>query len=57
VTLINGFEITEASACVDPVNYDEKIGEEICLSKIKDKIWFLLGFLMQCAQTEGWKSL
>lgn len=48
VTLINGFIITESSACVDPANYDEKYGTEICMEKIKDKIWFLLGFLLQC---------
>lgn len=45
--LVNGFEIVESSACVDPANYDEQIGKEICLKKIKDKIWFLLGFLLQ----------
>lgn len=47
--LVNGFVITESSACVDPANYDEKIGADICMSKIKDKIWFLLGFLLQSA--------
>lgn len=47
--LENGFEIIESSACVDVKNYDEKIGAEICLKKIKDKIWYLLGFLLQCA--------
>jgi len=47
VVLVNGFEIVEASACVDPDNYSEEIGGEICLSKIKDKIWGFLGFLLQ----------
>ena len=47
VTLVNGFTITESSSCVDPANYDEKYGAEICIGKIKDKIWFLLGFLLQ----------
>lgn len=47
--LVNGFVITESSACVDPANYSEKIGAEICMGKIKDKIWFLMGFLMQSA--------
>ena len=47
VTLVNGFELVESSACVDPANYDETIGADICLEKIKDKIWFLLGFLLQ----------
>lgn len=48
VTLVNGFILTESSACVDLTNYDQKYGAEICMKKIKDKIWFLLGFLLQC---------
>lgn len=47
--LRNGFEIVESSACVSKENYDEKLGAEICLKKIKDKVWFLLGFLLQTA--------
>ena len=47
--LRNGFEIVESSACVSAENYDEKLGREICLGKIKDKVWFLLGFLLQTA--------
>lgn len=50
--LINGFEIVETSGCVDEANYDEKIGAEVCLKKIKDKIWFLLGFLLQTANCD-----
>lgn len=49
VVLKNGFEIIESSGCVDKANYNEKIGAEICNEKIKDKIWFLLGFLLQSA--------
>lgn len=49
VKLINGFKMVEASACVDPTNYDEKIGAEICMEKIKDKLWGLLGFVLQTA--------
>lgn len=48
-TLINGFKLTEASSCVDPTNYSVEIGTEICLDKIKDSIWNLLGFLLQSA--------
>jgi hypothetical protein len=47
-TLANGFIIVESSSCVDVKNFDMKIGIEICLEKIKDKVWFLLGFLLQC---------
>lgn len=48
-TLKNGFEIVEASACVSAENYDEELGARICLKKIKDKVWMLLGFLLQTA--------
>ena len=47
--LRNGFEIVESSACVDAENYDETMGHAICMEKIKDKVWFLLGFLLQTA--------
>lgn len=47
VVLRNGFEIVESSSCVSAANYDEKLGAEICMKKIKDKIWMLLGFLLQ----------
>ncbi|WP_346962390.1 Gp49 family protein [Clostridium sp.] len=49
VVLKNGFEIIESSACVDKANYNEEIGAECCMNKIKDKIWMLLGFLLQTA--------
>lgn len=46
--LPNGFVITVDSACVDPENYDEKIGLELCISKVTDKIWELEGYRLQC---------
>ena len=46
---LNGFVSIEASSCVDPKNYDERIGEAICLSRIKDKLWAHLGFVLQWA--------
>lgn len=49
VTLVNGFELVEASSCVDAKNYDKKIGAKICMKKIKNKIWLLLGFFLQTA--------
>ena len=48
VTLANGFTITESSTCVDPDNYDVEIGVDCCMERIKDKIWYLLGFLLSC---------
>lgn len=45
--LPNGFIIIEHSACVDPVNYDEKLGAEICMKRIENKIWELEGYKLQ----------
>jgi hypothetical protein len=47
--LKNGFEIVESSSCVSAENYDEKLGEGICMERIRNKIWELLGFLLQTA--------
>lgn len=49
VVLLNGFEIFETSACVDKANYSEVIGAENCMNRIYDKIFELLGFLLQTA--------
>ena len=54
-TLINDFEIIESSSCVDVANYNETLGAEICVERIKNKIWELLGFLLQTAK-EGIKK-
>ncbi len=47
--LANGFEIVESSSCVSAENYDEALGAQICMEHIKDKVWMLLGFLLQTA--------
>ena len=45
--LPNGFIIVESSACVDPANYDEVLGTEICMKRIENKIWELEGYKLQ----------
>ena len=47
VRMKNGFTLRESTTCVDPANYDENIGKEICLKKIEDKVWLLLGYQLQ----------
>lgn len=47
VRMKNGFTLRESTTCVDPANYNEEIGKEICLRKIEDKVWFLLGYALQ----------
>lgn len=48
--LVNGFRIVESSSCVDPANYDEAIGAEICIKRIENQVWNLLGFTLQWAR-------
>lgn len=40
----NSFIIVETSACVDSANYDEDLGFEICMGRIRDKIYELEGY-------------
>ncbi len=47
VRMKNGFTLRESTTCVDPANYNEEIGKQICLKKIEDKVWFLLGYVLQ----------
>lgn len=47
--LKNGFVIVESSSCVDPENYSEEIGYNICMEKVRNEVWKLLGFLLQTA--------
>lgn len=48
VRLVNGMVISDSTTCVDPKNYSEEIGAEILRKRIADKIWFGLGFALQC---------
>ena len=48
-TMRNGFIECATSSCVDEANYDQRVGEEICLDIIKNRIWNHLGFLLQSA--------
>lgn len=45
--LPNGFVIVEAFSCVDPANYNEKLGSKICKKRIINKIWELEGYKLQ----------
>ena len=47
LTLKNGFTVSGESACVSVENFDEEIGQTISRAKARDKIWTLLGFLLQ----------
>ena len=47
VQLKNGFVLVESSACVDKANYNQELGEQICLDRIKSKLWELEGYALQ----------
>lgn len=47
VRMKNGFTLRESTTCVDPANYNEEIGKKICLKRIEEKIWNLLGYVLQ----------
>lgn len=48
-TLANGFVMSEASSCVDPANFNMNIGASICKERIHNKLWNMLGFMLQAA--------
>ena len=45
--LPNGFVLVESSSCVDPLNYDEAIGVQICKQRLENKLWELEGYRLQ----------
>jgi hypothetical protein len=47
--LLTGFVQHEVSSCVKPENYDHEIGVECATNRIKDRVWMLLGFVLQWA--------
>ena len=51
--LKNGFVLVEHSSCVDPINFDMELGKSICMERIENKIWELLGFKLQYDLLEG----
>ena len=45
--LPNGFTIVGESACIDPNNYVDTIGESIARKRIEEKVWELEGYKLQ----------
>lgn len=42
-----GFVMIESSSCVDKSNYNEEIGKNICLKRIRNKLWEFEGYCLQ----------
>lgn len=49
-TTVTGFDMVNASACVDPKNYSQELGEKYALETIKSNLWSYLGFVLQWAK-------
>lgn len=47
IRMKNGFTLRESTTCVDPANYNEEIGRDICLKRLEAKVWNLLGYALQ----------
>ncbi|MBC2712881.1 MAG: hypothetical protein HGJ94_18385 [Desulfosarcina sp.] len=47
IDTITGFVQYEVSSCVDPTNYDQEVGTQIAMRKIRSNIWKCLGFVLQ----------
>jgi len=46
ITLDNGYSVRGESACVNPENYDQAIGEKISFDNAFRQLWPLFGFLL-----------
>ena len=44
--LDNGFSVSGESACVNPENYNQQIGEKIAFDNAFRQLWPLFGFLL-----------
>lgn len=58
VTVKNGFTFTGESACADPDNYNQELGEKFALENAKSKMWVPYGFMLkqQLADEAAWKA-
>ena len=45
----NGFILTASSACVDPANYNMKMGVKYAKEQIEHQLWQLEGYALQKA--------
>ena len=48
--LLTGFVQHEVSSCVRPENYDHEIGVSCAKNRIEDRVWAMLGFVLQWAE-------
>lgn len=54
LTLSSGFRVVGTSACMNPDDYDQAIGEDLARRKAFDQLWQLEGYhRMRLAETTG----
>jgi hypothetical protein len=53
ITLINGFTLIGTSACVDPANFNQAIGEKIAYDNAFEKLWDLEGYMLKQRRFEA----
>ena len=46
ITLDNSYSVRGESACVNPENYNQEIGERIAFDNAFNKLWPLFGFML-----------
>lgn len=55
--LRNGFNVTGESACVDPANYKQDIGDSIAYRNARSKIWLLEGYALAERLFRGYDTI
>lgn len=52
ITLKNGFTVVGDSACIDPNNFDQVIGQEVAYDNAFEKLWQLEGYRVKSQLAE-----
>ena len=52
ITLKNGFTVVGESACIDPNNFDQIIGQKIAYENAFEKLWQLEGYRIKSQLAE-----
>ena len=52
-TMENGYVVTGQSACADPANFDQALGQKIAYDDAVKKMWPLEGYLLRQRLHEG----
>lgn len=52
ITLKNGFTVVGESACIDPNNFDQTIGQKIAYENAFEKLWQLEGYRVKSQLAE-----